>query len=576
VIIILGREAGKQWTSHLRDLDMMQVSVTSTAIAMGLMLSPESLVRLGSGMGAMGAYFAAALVTAALLQMLIARRYGQDLAPFPPRIGEIEAMDKGLGWWLVLVLPICSRIVTAICLSTAVLATAGFVFNEVFLYWFPNFAFASLLLAFLVLINLLSPGAAKGLQVFFVILSLGGLVALSLAQFAMNFPASVIQRPGNESLDWSALFWALVLFTGFDLAGLAPGGKSSSATGLAANMVISIALAASVLCAWGLASSAVVPLLKLKETTVPHMLAARQILGEQGRWIMGSVVLAGTCASVNALILAGAQQITVMSEKRLLPSFWGSGQGRATVPVILMGAAIFLMLAAGIAGDPRLDIYVRAGLLFWLLQYAGFHYSILAVGMRSARSGDRSLVSTEISKVSILALVLYVSTFLVLVGADPDRWFLLCFAAAVAGAVTILYGAGLIAHRMRPKRIADQPCSERVEQPGSIERKFVKRKRGGLPMKKTQLIIFVVLLGLAVVQWGVSSAAAAPEVPRMSKEELKAALGNNELVVIDVRVGKDWDASEIKIKGAVREDPKALDSWVARYPKDKTLVLYCA
>lgn len=95
-------------------------------------------------------------------------------------------------------------------------------------------------------------------------------------------------------------------------------------------------------------------------------------------------------------------------------------------------------------------------------------------------------------------------------------------------------------------------------------------------MKKMRLIVFVVLSGLALVQWGVSSAAAAPETPKMSKEELKGVLGSTELVLIDVRAGKDWDASEIKIKGAVREDPKALDSWAARYPKDKTIVLYCA
>jgi len=95
-------------------------------------------------------------------------------------------------------------------------------------------------------------------------------------------------------------------------------------------------------------------------------------------------------------------------------------------------------------------------------------------------------------------------------------------------------------------------------------------------MKKMQLIIFLVLLGLAVVHWGVSSTLAAAETPRMSKEELKGMLGSKELVLIDVRAGKDWDSSEIKIEGAVRGDPKALDSWAAKYPRDKTIVLYCA
>jgi hypothetical protein len=95
-------------------------------------------------------------------------------------------------------------------------------------------------------------------------------------------------------------------------------------------------------------------------------------------------------------------------------------------------------------------------------------------------------------------------------------------------------------------------------------------------MKKMQWMILVVLLGLIVAGLGVYSAKAAEEASRMSKEELKGMLGSKELVVIDVRAGKDWDASEIKIKGAVREDPKNLDSWAAKYPKEMTLVFYCA
>ena len=95
-------------------------------------------------------------------------------------------------------------------------------------------------------------------------------------------------------------------------------------------------------------------------------------------------------------------------------------------------------------------------------------------------------------------------------------------------------------------------------------------------MKKMQWMILVVLLGLIVAGLGVYSAKAAVEASRMSKEELKGTLGSKELVVIDVRAGKDWDASEIKIKGAVREDPKNLDFWAAKYPKEMTLVVYCA
>ena len=86
---------------------------------------------------------------------------------------------------------------------------------------------------------------------------------------------------------------------------------------------------------------------------------------------------------------------------------------------------------------------------------------------------------------------------------------------------------------------------------------------------------FVLFSGLFV---GVSFHAYADssDVPRMTKEELKPMLGNPDLVVIDVRLGGDWAESDLKIKGAVRENPRDVDSWADKYLKDKTLVLYCA
>jgi len=62
----------------------------------------------------------------------------------------------------------------------------------------------------------------------------------------------------------------------------------------------------------------------------------------------------------------------------------------------------------------------------------------------------------------------------------------------------------------------------------------------------------------------------------MAKEELKALLGSPDLMVIDVRYGKDWTDSDRKIAGAIREDPKQFKTWQGKYPKTKTLVLYCA
>jgi rhodanese-related sulfurtransferase len=45
---------------------------------------------------------------------------------------------------------------------------------------------------------------------------------------------------------------------------------------------------------------------------------------------------------------------------------------------------------------------------------------------------------------------------------------------------------------------------------------------------------------------------------------------------IDVRSTYDWDNSKEKIPGAIREEPMQFESWMTKYSKEKTLVLYCA
>ncbi len=94
-------------------------------------------------------------------------------------------------------------------------------------------------------------------------------------------------------------------------------------------------------------------------------------------------------------------------------------------------------------------------------------------------------------------------------------------------------------------------------------------------MKRRLVSILTVALNLAMLSVVVLTTMAA-EVPRMTKEGLKSKLGTPEVVIIDVRVGRDWKASEMKIKGAVRGDPQDLESWAKKYSKDKTLVFYCA
>jgi rhodanese-related sulfurtransferase len=92
-------------------------------------------------------------------------------------------------------------------------------------------------------------------------------------------------------------------------------------------------------------------------------------------------------------------------------------------------------------------------------------------------------------------------------------------------------------------------------------------------MKRT---LMIVLLGVFIVSVGCTKIHSSKDVPRITKEELKAKLGSPDLVLIDVRTGSDWEKSDEKITGALRMDPENVDTWVGTLPKDKEIVLYCA
>ena len=72
-----------------------------------------------------------------------------------------------------------------------------------------------------------------------------------------------------------------------------------------------------------------------------------------------------------------------------------------------------------------------------------------------------------------------------------------------------------------------------------------------------------------------TAVASAADVPKITAEELSAKLGSPDLIIVDVRIERDWKSSPLKVKGAVWEDFLDVDTWAQKYPKDKTIVLYC-
>ena len=95
-------------------------------------------------------------------------------------------------------------------------------------------------------------------------------------------------------------------------------------------------------------------------------------------------------------------------------------------------------------------------------------------------------------------------------------------------------------------------------------------------MKKKRDVVILATVLVLFLGFNLTLPAWANDVPRVTKEELKEQMDEPNLVIIDVRAESDWKGSNVKIKGAVREDPKKVESWMNKYSKEKILVFYCA
>ena len=88
-------------------------------------------------------------------------------------------------------------------------------------------------------------------------------------------------------------------------------------------------------------------------------------------------------------------------------------------------------------------------------------------------------------------------------------------------------------------------------------------------------VMFVAAISVIIGACSLASMSS-EEVPLMTTGDLKSRLDKPDTVILDVRAGSDWTSSDQKISGAVRGDPKEFSKWSNIYPKNDTIVLYCA
>ena len=372
-----------------------------SAAALGVMLSPPILVLSVNRTAEGGLLTLLAMLFAAFWYGLAMRNSRMACAALGVP-DSIRLEGTVFGPVAAITVNLASRVLAALLLMTTLPVAAGYVFNEMFVYWFPNFGFAFLLLAFLATIQLVSRRLAQRLQLLLTGAAAVGMGGVSLAAlYSGSLPTALFLPASFDSL--TPLLAGFMALSACDLAPVSTGRRGRGCGSTAALLV-----AGTLLGLFSVAALSVVPASRLADSTIPHLLVARGALGQGGRLFMGAVVIAGSAAAINGLLLALPVISGEMATALKVPLSARASTRLRRVTVAAACAAAAACMAAGVAGSPRISQYLAAAILMWVLRHGFLQLAIVCL-LLARRRGQRPAPGGSVGLwlAAVLALTLF-------------------------------------------------------------------------------------------------------------------------------------------------------------------------
>ncbi|HID70286.1 MAG TPA: hypothetical protein EYP35_07495 [Desulfobacterales bacterium] len=404
----------------------------SLALGSGWLLSPESLVIAGNSAGQLGFLILPLLAAVALLFTGCGKLLNNQSLPATDS-KEFQIIQNLTGTIPAAGITIAACVPLTVLAATALLVTAGYTFNEVFLYWFPNFGFSFLLLALLTILQLFPEKIIFRAQICFTALAAGGLIILALSGMTGG------ERPATEiaqqPFSFASASPAVLLFI---FAGSTFSGKKQTPSFLVplAGFVIFFL--------WTFASLNYVNPERLASSTIPYMTAARKILGDPGRQIMGIVIISGTSAAVTGLMLLSRHMLAnIFVKKETDKKLLGTKVLRWFFPP-LIAIITAVLLATGLAGDELLEVLLRSALILWLLYYSFLCLSALVWINKSEHPIPlQALLSTLFLLISLCTLMI----------SNPHKTSIYIFIFSALGISSIIAAGWFSIHKKTNKQM---------------------------------------------------------------------------------------------------------------------------
>ena len=135
--------------------------------------------------------------------------------------------------------------------------------------------------------------------------------------------------------------------------------------------------------------------------------------------------------------------------------------------IVAIRPCLTALMGLGMAGEPVLEIYTRAGILFWLLTYAAVHLAMLmSVRSRAIERKESAVVSWH-PLGSIIGLLIMLGGLRWLLWTDPNSAEIMKSMLVVSGVLLILtvswLGFGRIGRNPLLMKIGKERINERTQ-----------------------------------------------------------------------------------------------------------------
>jgi len=393
-------------------------------MGIGLVLVPDLFIWNANTTGQSGIYYP-------LFLGLVLLAYAVQVKALHRLPSEI--LITQFGPFAANLITLLARLPLLLFLPVSILVAAGFVFNEVFVRWFPNFGFAGLLLLVVTLAQIFARNHLMNLQSKTVICT--GLLWLVLM-------IAGVTQPGSEraARDFTGTFLALdgagfiLTFVGIDMILSHPLLPADSLDGIKNRMLVVLVITGLMVGIWSGIGLFWMGAAQMTDSHIPHIITARGILGNWGRHIMGAMVILGATAGMNVLF-AGLRQVTHTLRRTGYLSLSGRSHGRLDrYAIILVALTVEGLMMVGVAGTDIIDVWVHASLFLWLVYWIAAQSACLLEKRRISGAGSGVL--------HLVSLLILIIIFLAAIMGYPEKESLFVHvalgAASVAALVTML------------------------------------------------------------------------------------------------------------------------------------------